>query len=54
MYQGAGSRMVSRSHEARDSSTVLVGDAISGLVNTMMIRALAMVVMVVRTGMMYP
>ena len=30
-YQGAGRKIVSRSHTAMDSSTVLVGDSSSGL-----------------------
>ena len=54
MNQGPGRRMVRRSQEARASRMMLVGDLILGLDSTMMIRALAKVVMRMRPGMTYP
>ena len=54
MNQGPGRRMVRRSLEAIASRMVLVGEAISGLDKTKMIRALAQVVRMLRTGIIYP
>ena len=50
MNQGPGRRMVRRSLEAMARRMVLVEEDISGLDKTMMIRALAKVVRMPRTG----
>ena len=54
MYQGAGRRIVSRSHTAIDTRTVLVGVSMVGLVSTMMMMVLEMNVKSMRTGIKYP
>ena len=54
MNQGPGRRMVRRSLEAMARRMVLVGEDILGLERTMMIRALAQVVRMLRTGIIYP
>ena len=54
MNQGQGRRMVRRSLEAMAGRMVLVGEAILGLERTMMMRALAQVVRMLRTGIIYP
>ena len=54
MNHGPGRRMVRRSQEAMARRMVLVGEAILGLDRTTIIRALAQVVKMLRTGIIYP